>query len=125
MKPIKLTEAEQDLMEILWKNGPSFMKDILERYPEPQPAATTVATVLKRMQSKKLIGYKTFGNSRRYHPLIGKDEYFRGTVGEMVRRFFGNSAPQFASFFTANSKMSKEELEELRRVIDEQLKNRD
>ena len=101
------------------------MKDILECYPEPQPAATTVATVLKRMQSKKLIGYKTFGNSRRYHSLIGKDEYFRGTVGEMVRRFFGNSAPQFASFFTANSKMSKEELEELRRVIDEQLKNRD
>jgi predicted transcriptional regulator len=43
-----------------------FMKDILEEYAEPKPAATTIATLLKRMQNKDLIGYKTYGNSREY-----------------------------------------------------------
>ena len=59
----KLTEAEKELMEILWDKEKAFMKDIIEAFPEPKPATTTIATLLKRMQNKNLIGYKTFGNS--------------------------------------------------------------
>ena len=68
----KLTEAEKELMEILWDKEKAFMKDIIEAFPEPKPATTTIATLLKRMQNKNFIYYKTFCNSIEYFPLVEK-----------------------------------------------------
>lgn len=118
----KLTESEKEIMEILWEQKTAFMKDILEVFPEPKPAATTVATLLKRMQNKNLVGYKTFGNSREYFPKVEKQTYFNHEMNSMIDRFFNSSVSQFASFFTANSKMSQQELKELREMIDSQIK---
>ena len=118
----KLTEAEKEIMDILWEQKTAFMKDILEIYPEPKPASTTVATLLKRMQNKNLVGYKTFGNSREYFPKVEKEIYFNHEMTSMIDRFFNSSVSQFASFFTANSKMSQQELKELRDMIDNQIK---
>jgi len=109
-------------MEILWEKKTVFMKDILEAYPEPKPAATTIATLLKRMQNKELIGYKLYGNSREYYPKVEKGEYFKEEMTSMIDRFFNSSVTQFASFFTSNAKLSQKELKELRDIIDEQIK---
>ena len=119
----KLTEAEKEIMEILWEHKSAFMKDILEVFPEPKPASTTVATLLKRMQNKNLVGYKTFGNSRQYFPKVEKEDYFNHEMTSMIDRFFNSSVSQFASFFTANSKLSQKELKELRDIIDNQIKD--
>ena len=119
----KLTEAEKEIMEILWEHKSAFMKDILEIFPEPKPASTTVATLLKRMQNKNLVGYKTFGNSRQYFPKVEKEDYFNHEMTSMIDRFFNSSVSQFASFFTANSKLSQKELKELRDIIDNQIKD--
>ena len=122
MKEIKLTDSEKVLMEILWEKKTVFMKDILEAYPEPKPAATTIATLLKRMQNKELIGYTLYGNSREYYPKVEKGEYFKEEMTSMIDRFFNSSVTQFASFFTSNAKLSQKELKELRDIIDEQIK---
>ena len=119
----KLTEAEKEIMEILWEHKSAFMKDILEIFPDPKPASTTVATLLKRMQNKNLVGYKTFGNSRQYFPKVEKEDYFNHEMTSMIDRFFNSSVSQFASFFTANSKLSQKELKELRDIIDNQIKD--
>lgn len=119
---IRLTEAEKDLMEILWKSEKVFMKDILDHYPDPKPAPTTIATLLKRMQNKDLVGYKTFGNSREYYPKVLKEEYFGEEMTSMIDRFFGSSITQFASFFTSKNKLTQKQLKELRQMIDEQIK---
>lgn len=119
----KLTEAEKDVMEILWMKNKAFMKDLLEEYPEPKPATTTIATLLKRMQIKNLIGYKTFGNSREYYPLIQKETYFGNEMTSMIDRFFDNSVTKFVSFFTSNSQLSQKQLKELREIIDQQIED--
>ena len=119
----KLTEAEKDVMEILWMKNKAFMKDLLEEYPEPKPATTTIATLLKRMQNKNLISYKTFGNSREYYPLIQKETYFGNEMTSMIDRFFDNSVTKFASFFTSNSLLSQKQLKELREIIDQQIED--
>ena len=123
MKKIKLTDAEKDLMEILWTQEKAFMKDILDAYEQPKPATTTVATLLKRMQNKDLVGYKTFGNSREYFPKVKKEDYFQEEMTSMIDRFFNSSVSQFASFFTSNSKLSQKQLKELRNLIDQQIKD--
>ena len=123
MKDQKLTVAEKDLMEIIWQKKAAFMKDIIEEYPEPKPATTTIATLLKRMQNKDLIGYKTYGNSREYFPKVSKEVYFKEEMTSMIDKFFNSSASQFASFFTSNTKMSQAELKELRDLIDQKIKD--
>ncbi len=118
----KLTEAEKEIMEILWEQKTAFMKDILEVYQEPKPASTTVATLLKRMQTKNLVGYKTFGNSREYFPKVDKETYFNQEMNSMIDRFFNSSVSQFASFFASNKKLSQSQLKDLRDIIDHQIK---
>ncbi|WP_294311844.1 BlaI/MecI/CopY family transcriptional regulator [uncultured Chryseobacterium sp.] len=121
MKEIKLTDSEKDLMDILWEKEKAFMKDILESYPEPKPATTTIATLLKRMQNKDFVGYKLYGNSREYFPKIAKGEYFKEEMSSMIDRFFNSSVTQFASFFTSNAKLSQKQLKELRDIIDRKI----
>ncbi|MCX8533210.1 BlaI/MecI/CopY family transcriptional regulator [Chryseobacterium luquanense] len=121
MNEIKLTNSEKTLMDILWAKEKAFMKDILEYYPEPKPAATTVATLLKRMQNKDLVGFTLYGNSREYFPKVAKGEYFKEEMTSMIDRFFNSSVTQFASFFTSNSKLSQKQLKELRDIIDKEI----
>lgn len=121
MNEQKLTETEIILMEILWKKEKVFMKDILEDYGDPKPASTTIATLLKRMQNKDLVGYKLYGNSREYFPKVKKEDYFKNEMTSMIDRFFNSSVSQFASFFTSNSKLSQKQLKELRDIIDKEI----
>lgn len=123
MKDIKLTDSEKGIMEILWDKQKVFMKDILDLYPEPKPASTTVATLLKRMQNKDLVGYTLYGNSREYYPKVAKGEYFKEEMTSMIDRFFNSSVTQFASFFTSNTKLTQKQLIELREIIDQQIKD--
>jgi BlaI family transcriptional regulator, penicillinase repressor len=111
-------------MEYLWSAETIFFKDLLEKFPEPKPAGTTVATLLKRMQDKNFVGYTLHGNSRQYYPLIKKEQYFSKHVNSMIKSFFNDSAMQFASFFTTATNLSEKELEDLKKLIDQQLKKK-
>jgi predicted transcriptional regulator len=98
------------------------MKDLLEEFPTPKPATTTVATLLKRMTDKGFISYTLFGKSREYYPLVKKSDFFSKHVNGLIKNFFNDSASQFASFFTKETDLTNNELEELRKIIDKQIK---
>ena len=122
---MQLSQTEEELMQHLWKLEKAFMKDLLEAYPKDQkPAPTTVATLLKRMQDKGFVDYKLFGRSREYFPLVKKLDYFSKHVNGLIRKFFNNSASQFASFFTSETNLSEKELEELKSLIDHEIKKK-
>jgi BlaI family penicillinase repressor len=121
---MKLSKAEEELMQILWQQEPAFMKDLIEAYPEPKPASTTVATLLKRMQDKNFVDYKQFGRSRQYYSLVRKKDYFSKQVNGLIKNFFNDSASQFASFFTKEADLSREELEELKQLIEKEIENK-
>lgn len=121
---MQLSNSEEQLMQHLWKLEKAFMKDLLEAFPEPKPASTTVATLLKRMTDKKFVGYKEIGNAREYYPLVKKTDYFSKHVNGLIKNFFNDSASQFASFFTTQTDLSTSELEELQKIIDVQLKKK-
>ena len=121
---MQLTKTEEQLMEILWKQEKAFMKDLLDAFPDPKPATTTVATLLKRMADKSFVGYKEYGKSREYFPMVDKSDYFSKQVNGMIKSFFNNSAAQFASFFTQETDMSSAELEELKKIIDKEIQKK-
>lgn len=119
-----LSKSEEQLMQILWKQEKAFMKDLIDAYPDPKPAPTTVATLLKRMQDKNFVDYVQNGRSREYFALVKKKDYYSKQVNGMIKTFFNDSASQFASFFTKETNLSKEELEDLKRLIDQEIKNK-
>ncbi len=121
---MQLSKTEEELMNILWKQKKAFMKDLLDAYPEPKPATTTVATLLKRMTDKGFVAYKSLGRSREYYPLVRKKDYFSKHVNGLIKNFFNDSPGQFASFFTKETDLSRKELEDLRNLIDNEIKKR-
>ena len=121
---MQLTTAEEQLMEILWKQKRAFMRDLIDVYPDPKPAVTTVATLLKRMQDKHFVDYIQIGRSREYFPTVKKKDYFSKQVNSLIKNFFNDSASQFASFFTQETDLSKAELEKLKKIIDSEIKKK-
>lgn len=121
---MQLSKTEEQLMQHLWKLEKAFMKDLLNAFPDPKPATTTVATLLKRMADKGFVAYKLYGKSREYYPLVKKKDYFSKHVNGLIKNFFNDSASQFASFFTQETDLSKNELEDLKKIIDGELKKK-
>ena len=116
-----LTNAEEQIMKLLWKLDRAFIRDLLREFPDPKPASTTVLTLLKRMIDKGFVSYRQCGNSREYYPLVKKSDYFSDHIHGLIKDFFNNSTAQFASFFTTETDMSQEELRELRDIVDKKI----
>jgi predicted transcriptional regulator len=119
---MQLTQAEEQVMKYIWKLDRAYLKNILDEFPEPKPANTTVATLLKRMTSKGFIAFEQHGSNRLYFPLVKKAEYFSSHIRNLISDYFNNSATQFANFFTTETKLTDTELKELRDLLDEQIR---
>jgi BlaI family penicillinase repressor len=116
-----LTKAEEQIMQYLWEMEKAFLKDIVEKFPEPRPAYTTVSTVIRVLVKKEFIGYKTYGKTNEYYPLVSKTDYFQHSVKPVITNYLQGSPSAFASFFT-NSKLNVSELEEIKKLIDDRIK---
>jgi predicted transcriptional regulator len=121
---MQLSQTEEELMQYLWKLEKAFMKDLLDQYPEPKPAPTTVATLLKRMTEKGFVDYEQMGRSRQYYPLVKKSAYFSKHVNGLIKKFFNDSASQFASFFTSETNLSEAELKELKDIVEKEIERK-
>lgn len=121
MHPIK---AEEKNMKYLWQLEKAFLKDLNDRFPEPKPGTTAVVILPNSMQEKALVDHSVFGNSRQYYPKVKKADYFSKQMNGVIKNFFNNSALQFASFFTKSAKLSTTELEELRKIIDQEMEKK-
>lgn len=120
----QLNSTELQIMKYLWKIEKGFMKDIVEQFPEPRPAYTTISTLLGRMCEKNYIGFKKLGRDKEYFPILQKNEYFGNQLKGMITHFFNDSAAQFASFFTKNTEMSVEELNKLEELVKQQIEQK-
>ena len=117
MDTTTLTKSELQIMKYLWRIQKGFLKDIVEQFPEPRPAYTTISTLVGRMVDKNYIGFEKLGRDKQYFPVLQKNAYFSAQVKDMVSQFFNNSASQFASFFARDADFTMEELEELQELV--------
>ena len=121
---MQLTKAEEQVMKYLWILEKAYLKDIIDKFPDPRPATTTVATLLKRMTDKGFVSYNQHGSNREYFPLVKKTEYFSRHVNSMIKDYFNNSASQFASFFTNETNLNLTDLEEIKQLVEQKIKNK-
>lgn len=115
-----LTRAEEQVMHYIWSLEKGFLKDIVEKFPDPKPAYTTVSTVIRVLVKKEFLGYRTYGKINEYYPLISKADYFKSLVQPIISNYFNGSPASFASYF--KEQLNLTELEEIRQLIDGQIK---
>lgn len=120
----ELTKAEEQIMQYVWKLEKGFLKDIAEQFPEPRPAYTTVSTVIRVLVKKGFLKYKTYGKINEYYPAVKKNEYTRFFLKGMMKSFFNNSPGKLASFFSNEEDVSVSELEEMKNILEEQIRKR-
>jgi BlaI family transcriptional regulator, penicillinase repressor len=120
----ELTKAEEQVMHILWKLENAFVKDVIEYLPKPKPAYNTISTIIRILEKKKFVDHHVFGNTHRYYPLISKKEYTKEFMKGFVSNYFSNSYRQMVSFFAKENDLTLMEMEEVKKLLDEQMERR-
>ena len=114
-----LTKAEMQVMNALWDMPDGgCIHDIIEKYPEPKPAYTTVSTFLKILFNKGFVDYrKLSGKTHTYYPLISREAYTGQVMKDVKDSFFGGSGSSMVKFFAQNEKLSEADIKELLEII--------
>lgn len=121
----ELTKAEEQVMQILWQIKKGFVKDILEKIPEPKPAYNTISTIVRILEKKGFVGYTAYGKTHEYFPLIEKREYSHYFLKTFMTNYFGGSFKNLVSFFAKENDMDIGEFEEMMKYVEEDLKDQD
>lgn len=116
----QLTKAEEQVMQVLWKLGSSFLRDIVEAMPNPKPHQNTIATLLKILVEKEFVSATVLGRQHQYLALVSKDEYSKRTMKQMVKGYFEGSFSNVVSFLVRENNITVEELEILLQQIKKQ-----
>jgi BlaI family penicillinase repressor len=114
----ELTKAEEQVMHILWNLERGFVKDIIEQFPEPKPAYNTVSTIVRILEKKEFVGYKAFGKTHQYFPLVPKETYTKYTANRLVDNYFDGSFKNLVSFFVRDNDMTVKEMDQLMQIIE-------
>ena len=108
-----LTKSEEQVMQVLWKLGKGFLKEIIDATPPPKPHSNTIATILKILVDKGFVEYSTHGRNNLYKPLISQAEYGKKSVNQLIKGYFEGSPARLVSQFISDQKLSDAELEQL------------
>lgn len=114
-----LTKKEEEIMQLFWKQGKTFVKDIRAALPEPLPKRNTVSTVVRRLVDKGYLAYEDFGAIYQYYPILDKEDYTRQFLAPKLANVFDDSYKNVVAFFAKEEKVSKADLEEIIRLIEQ------
>jgi BlaI family penicillinase repressor len=111
-----ITDAEWDVMNVLWEQSPRTAMEVaeaLQRHPK------TVKTLLGRLARKGVLRYREEGNRYLYSAAIPRQRYVRDESASFIERVFGGETTPALLHFVRSSRLSREEIDELRRILDE------
>ena len=111
-----ITDAEWEVMNVLWEGSPRTAVDIaeaLQRHPK------TVKTLLGRLARKGVARYREDGNRYVYSAAIPRQRYVKEESASFIERVFGGETSPALVHFVRSSRLSQEQIDELRRILDE------
>jgi predicted transcriptional regulator len=114
----KLTQQEEDLMQVIWNHGEGTVKTFLEQMTEPKPPYTTLASTIKNLEKKGFVSSRLLGNTYLYMQVISAEEYKNEFMLGFVQNYFNNSYKDMVNFFVAQKKLKPKELKEIIDLIE-------
>ena len=114
------TDAELEILRVLWRRGPSTVREVFETLGESKTTGyTTVLKTMQIMADKGLVVRDESERAHRYEPAAPEDETQRRLVGDLLRKAFDGSAKKLVMQALSTERASAEELSEIRRMLDE------
>ncbi|MDI9258392.1 MULTISPECIES: BlaI/MecI/CopY family transcriptional regulator [Flavobacterium] len=114
----KLTNKEEEIMQILWKLKKAFVKEVLAEITEDQPHYNTLSTIIRNLEEKGFVGHHAFGNTHQYYPIVKMEDYRKRFMNTAIENYFNSSYKNLVSFFAEEEKISAEELREILAIIE-------
>ena len=118
----KLTAKEEEVLGFFWKQGPMFVKDIVEMYDDPKPHFNTISTIVRTLEEKGYVGHTQHGKSYQYHAVVAEQDMGKKSLSSVIGRYFKNSYISVVSSFLEDGNIP---VEDLRRLLDEVEKSHD
>jgi len=112
-KQMKLTNREVQIMDYLWQNGESFVKDIISSFKNPKPHYNTVSTIVRNLEQKGLIKHEDFGSTYRYSASISKEEFVKLNLKQQVNKYFNSSYKSLVSSLVESNDLTIEDIKDL------------
>ncbi len=114
----KLTNKEEEIMQVLWQLEKAFVNDILDKMPEPKPHYNTLSTIVRLLEDKGFVSHKSYGKSHQYYPVISLEAYRNVFVKDSIQKYFGNSVSNLVNYFVGDEQLSQEEIQEILAIIE-------
>ncbi len=113
----RLTQAEEDIMQIIWRLGRCTVSDIRDDIQQEtgkeKPPHSTVSTIVRILEEKGFLDHKAYGRTYEYFPLVSKKEYSRRSLKKLVSDYFEGSMNELVSFLVKEKNIDLEELNEI------------
>jgi BlaI family transcriptional regulator, penicillinase repressor len=118
--PPTISDAEWEVMNVLWESSPQTANQVVEALAGKKNwNPRTVKTLLNRLVKKKALGFEAVGKSYLYRPAIAREQCLRSEARSFVDRVFGGAAGPMIAYFVQNTRLSDEEIAELKRILSE------
>ncbi|GGM79940.1 transcriptional regulator [Dyadobacter beijingensis] len=116
----KLTNKEEEVMQVLWKQGAAFVKDMLPLFTEPRLHYNTLSTMIRNLEEKGYVSHRQFGNTYEYFPVVKQEDYQNHFVlNKVVGGYFNHSYKDLVAYFAKQEKVTPDDLREIIRMIEE------
>lgn len=119
-KHIQISEAESQVMEVLWRGSPRTAEDVVAALSDQQQwQEATIKTLLNRLLKKGAVRAEKEGRRFLYAPLLTRDQWVVAASSSMVERLFGGRIAPLVAHFGQHGKLSASDLDELKRLVKE------
>jgi len=122
-KKNKATKGEMEILEVLWKLGPSTVRQVHDKLNEQtqgkEKSYTTTLKFMQNMLEKKLVSRKIIDNKHLYQATISEKESLNEKISKIVENTFQGSPGNLVLQILGNHKTSTEELQKIREYLDE------
>lgn len=115
----QLTPVEHELMEILWMLKEGTVRDVMAQLPKQRDLAyTSVSTILRILQQKKMVTAEKVGKQHIYRPILTKDVFTKHSVKRMVSEVFSGNSVQLVSYLVDKHSLSLDEMNAIQKLLD-------
>ena len=114
---IRLSKLEEDILNKLWKLERAFPKVLITYLKKPVPPYNTVLSSIRKLEKLGYVGYKKYGKSHEYYPILKKEEYSKSLFKKLFHELLDGSNETMLSYFMKEEKINIEEMEELIRKM--------
>ena len=122
----ELSAAEWELMRVVWNVGKALtVREVLEQaYPNSEKAYTTVQTFMNILVDKGFLKRKKIGLVNFYSATVSRENVLRRSLSVLAKRMFQGSFGTMASFLISSAELSEEEIDALKKLLDQHSQRR-